>query len=138
MAFFAPNFDMDDQNVTINPELNTFSGGFASSAATQLRPKHPLEESEASYKHRMDQMHLSLLRKTQGLAAPLKLSMERKAASQIGRHRFLPSSNFMLEVLEGRDGDIGFEDLFYDHQIMYPETAARPHVVMERSFGMPK
>ena len=64
--------------------------------------------------------------------------MERQAASKIARHQFLPSSNLALEVLEGRDGDIDFEDLFYDHQILYPEVAARPHEVMERLFGIPK
>lgn len=56
-------------------------------------------------------MNFALLKKTQGLHAPLKLMMERNAASKVGRLPFLHSSNVMLEVLEGRDDEIGPEDV---------------------------
>lgn len=56
-------------------------------------------------------MNFALLKRNQGLQAPLKLMMEREAASKVGRLPFLPSSNVMREVLEGRDEEIGFEDI---------------------------
>lgn len=60
----------------------------------------------------MDEMNYSMLRSTQGIHAPLKLMMEKNYASKVGRLPFLPSSNLMLEVLEGRDESIGFEDIY--------------------------
>ena len=130
-----PNSNQNNHNVAIDPEQNRIAAGFGYDALSQMRKKHPLEQSELTYNCRLDEMHFSVLRKTQGLAAPFKLSMERQAAAKIGRHPFLPSSNLMLEVLEGRDGVIGFEDLFHD-RLMHPEVAARPHVAMERKFGL--
>lgn len=56
-------------------------------------------------------MNFAMLTKTQGIHAPMKLMMERQAAAQVTRLPFLPSSNLMLEVLEGRDEDIGVEDI---------------------------
>lgn len=41
---------------------------------------------------------MTVLRNTQGLHAPLRLAMERRAAKQIGRLPFLPSSNLQLDV----------------------------------------
>lgn len=57
-------------------------------------------------------MNYSLLRSIQGIHAPLKLMMEKNFASKVGRLPFLSSSNLMLEVLEGKDESIGFEDIF--------------------------
>ena len=63
------------------------------------------------YKKRMDNMNLAMVRKTQGIHAALRLMMEKEIASRVGRLPFLPSSNIMLDVVEGRDEDIGFEDI---------------------------
>ena len=46
-------------------------------------PHHPLMPSEASYKKNVEAAELNMLRKTMGAAMPLKLSMERKAASKV-------------------------------------------------------
>ena len=61
---------------------------------------------------RQEDLAFSTLRSEQGIGAPLKLLMERKAASNVGRLPFLPSSNLMTEVLTGRIDSIGFEDIF--------------------------
>lgn len=59
----------------------------------------------------MDQMNYAMLRKTQGIHAPLRILMEKDAASRVGRLPFLPSSNLMRDVIEGRDEDITFDDI---------------------------
>lgn len=79
-------------------------------------------------------MNMAILRNTQGLHAPLKLSMELKAANKIGRLPFLPSSNLMSEVLTGRDIEIGFED--YLNIAEFREVAGQPHAMVEKSLGI--
>jgi len=76
-------------------------------------PYHPLMRSEASYKENWEQAELNMLRKTMGLAMPLKLSMERKAASRVGHLPCLSvASNASLEALTGQDLLMGFDDMF--------------------------
>jgi proteasome maturation protein len=55
---------------------------------------------------------LDLLKKTQGIHAPLRVMIERKIASGVGRLPFLKSSNLMLDVLEGRQEYLDFSDFF--------------------------
>lgn len=57
-------------------------------------------------------MNFQILRSVQGIHAPLRLMMERKMASKVGHLPILPSSNVMLETLEGRDETIDFNDLY--------------------------
>jgi len=82
----------------------------------------------------MDAANFAMLKKNMGLQAPLKLMMERNAASKIGRLPFLASSNLMRDVLEGRDEDIGFEDIFNDPS--QPEFMGPPHMIVERQLGI--
>lgn len=77
---------------------------------------------------------MAILRNTQGMHAPLRLAMEFKAAKQIGRLPFLPSSNIMLETLTGRDVEIGPEDVFNLPE--FREVVGQPHAVVERSVGI--
>lgn len=53
-----------------------------------------------------------MLRNVQGIHAPLRLLAERKAASKVGHLPFLPRSNLMLEVLDGRDELLTPNDIF--------------------------
>lgn len=76
---------------------------------------------------------MTVLRNTQGLHAPLRISMELNAAKKIGRHAFLPSSNIMHDVLTGRDVEIGPEDIFNTSEFL--EISGQPHAMMERSLG---
>ncbi|KAK4886576.1 hypothetical protein RN001_002847 [Aquatica leii] len=73
---------------------------------------HPLILSERNYHKNRHTMNMVMLRNTQGLHAPLKITMELKAAKQIGRLPFLSSSNVMHDSLTGRDLEIGPEDVF--------------------------
>jgi len=76
-------------------------------------PHHPLMRSEASYKENWEQAELNMLRKTMGLSMPLKLSMERKAASRVGHLPCLSvASKASLEALTGQDMLMGFDDMF--------------------------
>lgn len=92
-----------------------------------------MEQLEKSYSVREEAMNMAILKKTQGIGAPLKLMMERKAASEVGRLPFLPSSNLMKEVLEGKDEDLGFESFLGNPE---PEAMGHPHMVVERSFNI--
>ena len=58
-------------------------------------PHHPLMPSEASYKKNVEAAELNMLRKTMGAAMPLKLAMERKAASKV----IIPTSIGLLILL---------------------------------------
>ena len=54
-----------------------------------------------------------MLRKTMGLAMPLRLAMEKKAASKVGHLPCLSvASKASLEALTGEDFNIGFDDVF--------------------------
>lgn len=77
---------------------------------------------------------MSILRNTQGLHAPMRLKMELNAASKIGRLPFLPSSNIMIDVLTGRDIEIGFEDFL--NIADFREVSGQPHAMIEKSLGI--
>lgn len=83
--------------------------------------KHPLEALERTHRQRIDSNNYLMLKSIQGIHAPLRLMTERRAAQQIGRLPFLTSSNLMLEVLDGRDETIGFEDVLNGtaHEIVF-------------------
>lgn len=50
---------------------------------------------------------MMMLRKVQGLHAPIRIAMELKASERVGRLPFLQSSNLMKDILLGRDEEIG-------------------------------
>lgn len=79
-------------------------------------------------------MNMMVLRNTQGLHAPLRISMELKAARKVGRLPFLPSSNVMYDALTGRDLLIEPEDVFNTHE--FKEITGQPHAVVEKSLGI--
>ncbi|KAG0411903.1 hypothetical protein HPB47_010969 [Ixodes persulcatus] len=86
------------------------------------------------YKDNNLKIQLAMARSIQGLHGPIKLMAERKAASQVGRLPFLPSSNVMLDALEGGDETITFEDIY--NEALEGETLRPPHMVMEKHLNM--
>lgn len=104
--------------------------GFAS-VKNSLSAAHPLEGIDQQCKANAEKMKFAVARSVQGLHAPLKLAFERKAAKEVGRLPFLPSSNLMLEVLEGTDDTISFEDIYNDPMEMI-EVLRPPHLIMEK------
>uniref|UniRef100_A0A131XT79 Putative proteasome maturation factor ump1 n=1 Tax=Ixodes ricinus TaxID=34613 RepID=A0A131XT79_IXORI len=109
--------------------LNGFS-----SVKNNASTVHPLELSERNYKDNNLKIQLAMARSIQGLHGPIKLMAERKAASQVGRLPFLPSSNVMLDALEGGDETITFEDIY--NEALEGETLRPPHMVMEKHLNM--
>ncbi|KAG8283648.1 hypothetical protein J6590_011016 [Homalodisca vitripennis] len=100
----------------------------------KVTASHPLEESEGNYAAMRDATQMTVLRNTQGLHAPLRLTMERRAAQQVGRLPFLPSSNLQLEVLRGDDVTLDFCDILNTPDVK--ESLFMPHAVVERSLGL--
>ncbi|BFF95714.1 proteasome maturation protein [Drosophila madeirensis] len=100
----------------------------------QLAHVHRLRDSEANYHEHQYSLNMQMLRNREGLGIPLKMGMERHSARQIGRLPFLPSSNFMDEVLTGRNESIDFEDFLGLPE--YNEHMRQPHAVVEKSLGI--
>lgn len=119
--------------IPVDPERPVMLHGFAA-ASKNVASVHPLQEHLATYNEKMDAMNFSMLQKTQGIAGPLKLMVERDAASKVNRLPFLPSSNLMMDVLTGRDEDVSIEDIMGG--TMEPELMGSPHMIMERKLGL--
>ncbi|EDW90953.1 proteasome maturation protein [Drosophila yakuba] len=100
----------------------------------QLAHVHRLRDSELNYNEHQYNLNMQMLRNREGLGVPLKMGMERFAARQVGRLPFLPSSNFMDDVLTGRCDSIGFEDFMNLPE--YSEQMRQPHAVVEKSLGI--
>uniref|UniRef100_A0A8C6WN20 Proteasome maturation protein n=1 Tax=Neogobius melanostomus TaxID=47308 RepID=A0A8C6WN20_9GOBI len=109
---------------------DSLRSGFTS-VKNELLPSHPLELSEKT-KQRQDE--LDHTPNIQGLHAPLKLQMEHRAARQIQRLPFLPSSNLALDTLRGSDDTIGFEDILNDPA--QSEMMGEPHLMVEYKLGL--
>jgi len=78
---------------------------------------------------------MRVLRATQGIHAPLRIQMEKKATSQAGgRLPFLHSERLGLQVLSGMDTSIAFEDVLNTPE--NKERAGLPSAEMEKSLGM--
>lgn len=72
------------------------------SVKSGLIDRHPLEESEKLWEKNQFDLNMSMLKNTQGISAPLKLTMERKVASKVGRLPCMKSSNVMGQILSGK------------------------------------
>ncbi|KXS12505.1 hypothetical protein M427DRAFT_59448, partial [Gonapodya prolifera JEL478] len=92
---------------------DTLRHGFRSVKGDVMREgfKHPVEgrvgESWAATK---TNLKYNMYRTMYGVHAPIRLQMERALVSQPRRLPVLPTSNFALDILEGRDETLEFED----------------------------
>ncbi|CAL8398279.1 unnamed protein product [Arctogadus glacialis] len=112
---------------------DTLRSGF-SSVKNEILPSHPLELSEKNFLVNQEKMNFATVRNIQGLHAPLKLQMEYRAARQIQRLPFLPSSNLALDTLRNSDESIGFEDILNDPY--QSEVMGEPHMMTEYQLGL--
>ncbi|XP_056439699.1 proteasome maturation protein [Gadus chalcogrammus] len=112
---------------------DTLRSGF-SSVKNEILPSHPLELSEKNFQVNQEKMNFATVRNIQGLHAPLKLQMEYRAARQIQRLPFLPSSNLALDTLRNSDESIGFEDILNDPY--QSELMGEPHMMTEYQLGL--
>ena len=96
--------------------------------------KHPIEMSERHFKKNQEKAMFEQLRKVQGLHAPLKLKMEKMAVSKVGHFPCISSrSNFQLDILEGNDEMITFDDILGLPE--HHEGMNQPHDVIDRSLA---
>lgn len=77
---------------------------------------------------------MQILREREGLAAPLKISMELNSVAKTGHLPFLPSSNLHRNVLLGRDEIIDFCDILNTGE--FSEFNRQPHAVIEKQLGI--
>merc|ERR1712107_433452 len=67
----------------------------------------------AKYQKNVEQSEYHMLRKTLGMGMPLRLAMEKAAASKVGHLPCLSvASRASYEALTGQDFNIGFDDVF--------------------------
>merc|ERR1719471_54318 len=70
------------------------------------------------------------MRKVQGLHAPLKMMYEKKAVSKVGHFACISNrSNFQLDILEGNDDMISFNDVLGRPE--HYEGVTQPHDAIE-------
>lgn len=98
-----------------------------------LGPSHFLEKRLLTFDQSQNELDMLLLQRTQGIHAPLRLSMEQWATRQIGRLPFLPSSRHMFDVITGRSDVITFGDILGGPD---NEDMCKPHIIAERSLGL--
>ncbi|OQV13666.1 putative Proteasome maturation protein [Hypsibius exemplaris] len=91
---------------------------------------HPLEISQSLHRSNEEQIKYAMLRSTQGIHAPLRLQMEKFLVEQPTRFSVFPPSHLHLDVLNGRDETIDFEDVLNVPE--YWERSVNPHVYLEK------
>ncbi|KAG4066012.1 hypothetical protein HA402_001259 [Bradysia odoriphaga] len=109
-------------------------GPMGASVVAQLSSVHPLKSAEENHEQSVFERDMQMLRKFEGLHAPLKLAMERHAFKTVGRLACLPSSNAHLDVLSGRDEMIDFTDFLGGAE--YSEKLTNPHAVVAKSLNI--
>ena len=101
-----------------------------------VQPIHPIELSERHFAKNQEKALADRLRTVQGLHAPLKMMYEKKAAASIGHFACISNrSNFQLDILEGNDDIITFNDVLAQPE--HYEGTAQPHDVIDRSLAYP-
>eukprot|EP00093_Oithona_nana_P008375 08375.XXX_306364_306747_1 [CDS] Oithona nana genome sequencing. len=97
-------------------------------------PIHPIQMSERHYHKNQEKALAENMRKVQGLHAPLKMMYEKKAVSRVGHFPCISNrSNFQLDILEGNDDIISFNDVLGRPEDY--EGMAHPHDVIDKSLA---
>lgn len=94
---------------------------------------HPLKKSEESFLSKTLESNMQMLRRNEGLGAPMRIMMEMKAYKQVGRLPFLPSSRVHLDVITGRDETIDFNDFLGTEE--FTESLCAPQAVAEKKLN---
>ncbi|XP_033742929.1 proteasome maturation protein-like [Pecten maximus] len=98
------------------------------------KPVHELELSEKQWNENKMKMDFAMLRKTEGIHAPLKLQMEFGVAKRNLRLPGLHSSGLMMDILTGRDEMIDFDDIL--NNPYESETIVDHHGLMEKRLNI--
>merc|ERR1712062_12185 len=103
----------------------------------EMQAIHPIEMSERHFAKNQEKAWNNQLRKMQGLHAPLKLMFEKKAVAKVGHFACMSArSNFQLDILEGNDDIIPFNDILglpeHYEGITQPHDAIENQIVANR------
>lgn len=94
---------------------------------------HPLKASEETFAQRELETNLQMLRRNEGLAAPMRIMMEMQAFRKVGRLPFLPSSRVHMDVITGRDDIIDFGDYLGAEE--FSENLYNPQAMAEKKLN---
>jgi len=96
----------------------------------EMQAIHPIEMSERHFAKNQEKAWNNQLRKMQGLHAPLKLMFEKQAVAKVGHFACMSArSNFQLDILEGNDDMITFNDILAQPE--HYEGVTQPHDAIE-------
>merc|ERR1712183_745251 len=103
----------------------------------EMHAIHPIEMSERHFAKNQEKAWNDQLRKMQGLHAPLKLMFEKRAVAKVGHFACMSArSNFQLDILEGNDDIITFNDILglpeHYEGITQPHDAIENQIVANR------
>ncbi|EUC47443.1 hypothetical protein COCMIDRAFT_3537 [Bipolaris oryzae ATCC 44560] len=91
----------------------------SSTAPVALQSAHPLEARLVQWRETQDRLKMEMLRRQFGIAEPVRRGMELKIA-EAGEWRPLAlggSSSVHKDILQGRDCEIGWEDVFTGNEL---------------------
>merc|ERR1711893_178817 len=102
-----------------------------------LQPVHPIELSERNFAKNQEKAWLKELQKMQGISAPLKIMHEKRAVANVGHIPCMSTrSNFQMDILEGNDDIITFNDFLGRPELH--EGMAQPHDVIDKHVKVKK
>ena len=102
-----------------------------------LQPVHPIELSERNFAKNQEKAWLKELQKMQGISAPLKIMHEKRAVANVGHFPCMSTrSNFQMDILEGNDDIITFNDFLGRPELH--EGMAQPHDVIDKHVKVKK
>nr|CAG4649010.1 EOG090X0J8E [Polyphemus pediculus] len=107
-------------------------GSLRSQALDSLSVAHPLQEALIKHNLKKEELSMNMLRRIQGLHAPLRLNMEKRAMRDVGHLPCLYRHNAMLDALTGNDMNMDFED-FLNHP-RESEAMGMPSLMIEKQF----
>ncbi|KAF9283003.1 D-tyrosyl-tRNA(Tyr) deacylase [Mortierella alpina] len=103
--------------------------------ASEVTEKHPLENRLAEWDNTQMELKMNMARNMYGMHAPIKMAMERSLVVKARGPSMLPQrSNLGLDILNGKDETIDFEDF-----LNVPEMSTDMvdvHTVMEHQLGL--
>ena len=103
----------------------------------EMQAIHPIEMSERHFAKNQEKAWNDQLRKMQGLHAPLKLMFEKRAVAKVGHFACMSArSNFQLDILEGNDDMITFNDILAQPE--HNEGMSQPHDAIEKQIKLLK
>ncbi|KAJ3255981.1 Pre-mRNA-splicing factor [Boothiomyces macroporosus] len=107
---------------------DTFRNGFRG-ITNEITNKHPLETRLAMWQETQQELKYEMLRQTQGIHAPIRLKMEKMLVGNVKRIPVGKTHNLGLDILNGTDDTIDFEDFLGDRparvQTTYKEASER-------------